>query len=323
MNHSINGRNGVALITIDVEPDNVWEDTNSKSIENIKHLPIFQNICDEFGMRPTYLVTWSVLTNVDSMRILDCLFRNDNCEIGIHPHLWEIPPIINIDNIGKATIGIDYDKDILFEKISNLIDMVRSRYGHPVSHRAGRWGIEGRQVKILTDLGVLVDTSIVPGVDWSSTGIISHVGAPLGSYYIDHENIMKEGSSNLLEVPCTIKPALDLWGIEKNIIINKILKKTGNGISWLRAMPNSSIRKMIGVCGWGLDNNGYINIMTHSSEFIENGSPYWRSDEDVKRHLTVYCEIFDWCVKKNVQSMTLKEFADSSNENISGVVNVC
>ena len=76
------------FITIDVEPDNVWANTYSKSYNNIKHLPYFNNLCEEFGMATTYLVTYSVLKDKESLKILENLLKQGNCEIGMHPHLW-------------------------------------------------------------------------------------------------------------------------------------------------------------------------------------------------------------------------------------------
>jgi len=297
------------LVTIDVEPDNVWADTHSQQYENIKRLPLFHNLCRDYQIRPTYLVSWSIASNAVCLGILEGLLRLGDCEIGIHPHLWETPPIIDKDRTKRATVGPDYSVDILQEKIASLVDLIRQRFGQPSSHRAGRWGIDPRQIRILTDLGICVDSSVIPGVDWSSTGILDHSSAPSEPYFISENDIFERRVSGLLEVPCTIKPGLRLSGLEKNRYVAKLIAKTGHGSQWLRATPMKTAREMIQTCQWAEQHTGYFNLMTHSSELMVNGSPYWKTDADIDHHFSLYRELFRWWRQHDVKSMTLSEFA--------------
>ena len=146
------------IVTIDVEPDNVWADTHSKTLNNIHRLPIFHNLCKEYGVRPTYLISWSVAVDNESASILDALLQQGDCEIGIHPHFWETPPFIAKDSSSHAWVGSDYTNEILEAKLTSLVNLIKSRFGVPLSHRAGRWGIDNRQVDILTNLGIKFDS---------------------------------------------------------------------------------------------------------------------------------------------------------------------
>lgn len=78
------------LVTIDVEPDNVWANTHSRSFANIAHLPRFDALCQSYGIRPTYLVSWSIANDKANARILESLLKQGKCEIGVHPHLWKL-----------------------------------------------------------------------------------------------------------------------------------------------------------------------------------------------------------------------------------------
>ena len=205
----------IGIVTIDVEPDNVWRNTHSKSLRNINELPNFHKICKEFGVRPTYFVCWSVANDDNSKKILLDLLNQGDCEIGIHPHLWEIPPLISQDSSKIAWTGPDYSTEILEAKLTTIFNLISSNFGIPLSHRAGRWCIDERQVEILTNLGIKYDSSILPGIDWSKTGILDHTKAPLNSYFMDKNNICLPGISSLLEVPCTIKPGINLGSIGK------------------------------------------------------------------------------------------------------------
>ena len=297
------------LVTIDVEPDNVWADTHSQQYENIRRLPLFHDLCRDYQIRPTYLVSWSIASNAVCVGILEGLLRLGDCEIGIHPHLWETPPFTDKDGTNRATVGPDYSEDILQEKIASLVDLISQRFGQPSSHRAGRWGIDPRQVHILTDLGIRVDSSVIPGIDWSSTGILDHSRAPLEPYFIGDNDIFARAASGLLEVPCTIKPGFRLLGLERNRYVAKLIAKVGHGSQWLRATPRTTTRQMIQTCQWVAQHTGHLNLMSHSSELMANGSPYWKTEADIVHHFSLYRELFRWWRQHDVEPMTLSEFA--------------
>ena len=297
------------LVTIDVEPDNVWANTHSRRYENIKRLPVFHDLCRDYGIRPTYLVSWSIASDSFCAGILERLLRLGDCEIGIHPHLWEIPPIIDNDRTNRASVGSDYSENTLRAKITSLVDLIDRRFCQPSSHRAGRWGIDHRQVHILTDLGIYVDSSVIPGIDWSSTGILDHTHAPMEPYYIAETDMFDKGVSGLLEVPCTIKPGMRLFGLEKNRCIARVITNAGRSSHWLRASPRMTARQLIQTCQWAVQNVGHLNLMSHSSEFMTNGSPYWKTDADIDYHFSLYRELFHWWHQHDVVPQTLSEFA--------------
>ena len=74
------------MVTIDVEPDNVWGNTQSNSLLNIENLKRFHKLCMKLDIRPTYLVTYSVVADKNSCDILESFIAEGNCEIGVHPH---------------------------------------------------------------------------------------------------------------------------------------------------------------------------------------------------------------------------------------------
>ena len=297
------------LVTIDVEPDNVWANTQSKSLKNIDHLPRFHNLCMKYGVRPTYFVSWFVANDNHSSKIIEKLLRQGNCEIGIHPHLWETPPIAEKDNSDIAWVGPDYTSEIIEAKLTSLTNLITDRFGAPKSHRAGRWGLDIRQVKILTNLGICVDSSVIPGVNWSKTRILDYTKAPMYPYYIDKKDICKAGDSDLLEVPCTIKPGLRIFGLENTRYLLAILKRLSLTNMWLRPSPHYSINNILRTCSWASKRLPHLNLMSHSSEFIAGGSPYWPKDTDVVKHFNLYRQVFTWWNSNGIVPKTLSEFA--------------
>jgi len=81
------------VVTIDTEEDNWGQySADSFSIENIKKIPALQEMFDEFSVVPTYLVTYPVATNRESVEILKDILQRGKCEIGMHCHPWSTPP---------------------------------------------------------------------------------------------------------------------------------------------------------------------------------------------------------------------------------------
>ena len=50
------------LLTVDTEPDNVWADFRSATLRNVWGLERLHEAARSLGIRPTYLITWSVAT---------------------------------------------------------------------------------------------------------------------------------------------------------------------------------------------------------------------------------------------------------------------
>jgi len=202
------------IVTVDTEADNQWARKENISLENLKSLPRFQRLAEEYSFRPTYLITYEVAENLEAMRLLSDWQNSGQAEIGAHLHPWTNPP---------------YEKDIAWErqvhrfpselsdkelesKLGALTEKITKNLGQaPVSYRAGRWGFDTRQVRMLEKLGYLADCSITPLVSWAATkgdptgsGGPDFRAAPISPYYLDYESVIHSGGSKILEVPLTV-----------------------------------------------------------------------------------------------------------------------
>jgi hypothetical protein len=296
-----------AVVTIDVEPDNVWDDCHSRSFENLAGLRRFHGLCAKYGVRPTYLVTWSVAESPSACRIMEELLMTGECEIGAHSHVWEIPPLSDRDSCG-ASFGTAYPESVVSEKLEQLTETLRSRFGQIVSHRSGRWGFDRTQAKILRRLGYSVDTSVTPGVDWASVGGPDFTSAVANVYRIAENGISCPNS--LLEVPCTIIPGLWLpFGLRKISPAARIRDRVGLGARWLRPHPELPAARLIDVCRWAVSRGQHLNLMTHSSELHAGTSPAWPTAESIAHHFGVLDAVFRWWIARSVRSLTLGECA--------------
>ena len=82
------------LVGIDTEADDQWSEKGRRDVrvENAARLPALQALFDEFGVRPTYLVTHEMATRPESAGVLRELAASGRCEIGAHLHPWTSPP---------------------------------------------------------------------------------------------------------------------------------------------------------------------------------------------------------------------------------------
>ena len=48
------------LITIDTEGDNLWSHHKNITTLNAKFIPRFQDLCESYGLKPTYLVNYEL-----------------------------------------------------------------------------------------------------------------------------------------------------------------------------------------------------------------------------------------------------------------------
>ena len=65
------------LMGVDTEADDQWTVAGRESLtlRNVLELPRLQALCDRYGARPTYLVTYEVATDRESRAILRDLAR--------------------------------------------------------------------------------------------------------------------------------------------------------------------------------------------------------------------------------------------------------
>lgn len=84
------------LVTIDTEEEFDWDapvSPENNSVGHASHLPRLQELFEEEGVRPTYVVDYPIATTDVSARVLGQFARRGACEIGAHLHPWVIPLI--------------------------------------------------------------------------------------------------------------------------------------------------------------------------------------------------------------------------------------
>jgi len=307
------------LVGVDTEADDQWSASGREKneVRNAERLPELQALCDGFGVRPTYVVTYEMATREESSAVLRELQRGGRCEIGTHLHPWSSPPF-RPEDLRAHTYPMNLPRELLERQLTDLTSVIEERVGvRPTSYRAGRNGFDGHSLPILERLGYTVDTSVDPLFNERRKGGPAFAGAPLVPYHPDYSDVRRPGASKILEVPISAatlpglpKPLEALYATLPAIPYRGAIKRLGLRPVWLRPsyspLPDmlafaTRLRDMRVPC---------FNIIFHSSELLPGGSPYTPDAASVARFLEDLRRLLEHLVGRlGAVGRTYREFA--------------
>lgn len=297
------------IITVDTEPDGQWDIKAKSTTENAKYIIRFQNLCEKYGFKPVYLVDYIMASDEYFVNMIKERVENNKCEIGMHLHAWDTPPIVENDKIINARPFItEYSTDIMEQKVAMITEKLKAVFGKKIiTHRAGRWAINEEYINILAKYGYKVDCSITPHIDWSKTkGNLENFFGPNYSEYSDKPFIIEK--ANILETPMTIKSIkgiATLKNLDKNNL-KKILKRLILGEKlWFRPAM-TSIKDLKYLCELSKEDL-YLMFMLHSSELMPGGSPYFKDEIEIENLYKTLEEIFEF-LANSYEGVTLEEY---------------
>ncbi|EOC0417591.1 polysaccharide deacetylase family protein [Cronobacter malonaticus] len=306
------------LITIDTEGDNLWQKHDSITTENAKYLPRFQELCEKYHFKPVYLTNYEMATDPFYIEFAKDVIVRNTAEIGMHLHAWNSPPIVPLtsdDWLHKPYL-IEYTDAVMREKVAYMTMLLEDTFQTKMhSHRAGRWAFDERYARLLLEHGYQVDCSVTPKVNWQTakgaphgTGGTDYRHFPHHAYFIDENDICREGSSPLLEVPMSIqyKHSALMNSIKEGY--DRLRKKVRSpSVYWLRPMGgnNETMKRVVQQSlAQGAD---YVEYMLHSSEYMPGGSPTFKTEQDIDRLYDDLDAFFAWLAPQ-AQGMTLAEY---------------
>lgn len=311
------------LITIDVEGDNLWARNPRMTCENARFLPRFQALCERFGQRPTYLTNYEMATSpayVDFAR--DVLARKTG-EVGMHLHAWNSPPIepLTADDNAHHPYLIDYPDAVMRDKIAFITGLLEDTFGvKMISHRAGRWAMDGRYARLLVEFGYRIDCSVTPHVSWrhlpgapGGGGGSDYRDFPDRPYWMDLDDIGRPGDSPLLEVPMTIARNGGAWldplrqALGRSSLPGRVLHRAAPPVHWLRPIGRNRKAMIRLIETAALQGRPYVEFMLHSSEFMPGGSPTFPTAQSIERLYDDLEAVFS-AAQGKFQGATLGEF---------------
>jgi hypothetical protein len=317
------------ILTIDTEGDNQWDHGCDLTVKNIKFVPRFQDLCEKYLIKPTYLVTSEVCEDPFAKEIFTNYLSENKAEIGAHLHSWTTPPFMDRDgyrfNDPNHAFATEFPEDVLSEKIRNLTNQIEASFGkRPLSFRSGRYGFDEHVARILAYNSYLVDSSVTPHASWSAyKGMPDGVGGPDFMDSTPFPYMHNFVNSSLLEIPITILPtrfplnrnkilASHYFRNVDNSLLFRVFRKLffTNQPLWLRPQPFMNIDLFNELLSEAIDIKlPYLIMMFHSSELMPGCSIY-RPDENSIEKLYDLLECFFVILQNNnISSVTLGEAA--------------
>lgn len=319
------------LITIDTEGDNAWARPRIASTRNAAFLERFQDLCDSYGLKPTYLTNYEMVRCPTFRAFAQQILDRGTGEIGMHLHAWDTPPVLALtdDDLQHQPYLIEYPENVMREKVQTMTAILEETFGvKMISHRSGRWSFNETYARLLVEEGYGVDCSVTPLVSWAATpgSPSGHGGTdfrkfPSEAYWMDLSDISSPGDSPLLEVPMTVLPGESsvfrtadrvLAGLPEGMSavaqpVRKICNRISPPVRWLR--PNGRNRRhLLQVVRQVLaEKRPYAEFMLHSSEFMPEGSPTFRTEAQIEK-LYADMEVLFEAVRGRFRGITLREF---------------
>ena len=314
------------VITIDTEGDYIWHTIHRSygvrkiTVENAKYIERFQALCQKYHFIPTYLLNYEMAFAEPFVSMAKEWAKSGECEIGMHLHAWNTPPLYELPYRRKShnPYAGDYPSDVLFEKMRTMTEIIGSQFGvRPVSHRCGRWYLDENVIRFLSQLGYVADCSVTPGVTWKA-----HIGYKrYGSDYTDFPRCvfyLKAGETKLLEVPPSIilkKPV----SISQRLC-NRFLPgfKKVPSIAWLR--PNGgNLEDMLRIVVQAEAEGSYLEFMIHSSELMPGGSPTFPNEVSIEKLYRDMEELFER-ISQTYRGIALRDFAKTQKSEAHPVI---
>jgi len=306
-------------ITIDVEEDN-WSDYEAGPVlSNIGRLSELQRLFDVYEVKPTYLITYPVATDKNSISMLRKIMEGGRCEIGAHLHPWNTPPFDEEKTV-ENTMLCNLEKDLQYRKMESLHERIAENFKfEPVTFRSGRWGFNHAVAENMYRLGYKVDTSISPYVSWEKChGPDFSDTSPMPQFLkVDRD---KNPDACILEIPATIgflQGDFELCNsIYKKISGSKlkhfrlrgILDKLGilNRV-WLSPEPDNA-EKMIQLAVTLMKKKYQIlNLFFHSPSLQHGLTHFTRTREDAAELIRRIEKFLIFAKKSNIRSIQLSE----------------
>ncbi len=229
------------IITMDVEQD-ISSKLKGSYLGVEKALPKFLDLLGRLKLPATFFVTADVcLRYPDTARRIAEEGHELGCHGLDHKMFWFKSKRAQRKEIADATNVI--------EKVTGI----RCKM-----FRTPKFGVSGKTITVLEELGYTVDSSVMPDVETrifkKMYKVHSLAGAPSRPYYPSKKDVKKKGDSDVLEIPLTKSP------VKGHPIGAGGLNKFGKD-------------KMINLCRMaGKDTGpGYVMFLMHPWELVELG----------------------------------------------------
>jgi hypothetical protein len=289
------------MVVVDTEEEFDWEAPFSRdaiSVTAMRHIDRTQRLCDAAGVAPTYVIDYPVATQAAGYEAIAAWAREGRCRIGAHLHPWVTPPFDEAVN-ARNSFMCNLPPPLQRAKLRELCDAIRANTGvSPTVFKAGRYGIGGDGVALFGELGLAIDVSVNPCMNFAADGGPDFSAFDSRPFWIDRPRA-------LLEVPCThgfvgwargrggwlrdraaALPAIPGPGILSRCgAVNRVmLSPEGNTLDEMIALTRALLADGLTV----------FSLTFHSPSVVPGHTEYVRSDADLTTFLTAIERYFEF-----------------------------
>ena len=130
------------IVVIDTEEEFDWNkpvNRGSTSVASMQYIHRVQDIFDEYGIRPCYVIDYPIAAQQEAYQYLVKIFKDNRCDIGAHLHPWVTPPETE-KLIPINTYPGNLEQSLEYEKLNNLTQVIHQNFDfQPTIYKAGRY----------------------------------------------------------------------------------------------------------------------------------------------------------------------------------------
>ena len=160
-------------VVVDTEAEFDWDapfDREQTSVTAMAAIERGQAVFDQYGLRPVYVTDYAVASQPGGVQPLLAIYNRGACEIGAHLHPWITPPFEEALSVRNSFAG-NLPAQLEERKLVTLLAAFHSSFGFsPKFFKSGRYGLGPNTVRLLSEHGIAVDFSIIPGRDLTPKG---------------------------------------------------------------------------------------------------------------------------------------------------------
>ena len=159
------------IVTVDTEEEFDWNCFAGKDwrVNDPSGLQRFQGVCAQAKATPLYFLTWPMIKDEKTAAFFQTLAGKQEADFGLHLHQWATPPGAFSGEYYSFQHNLPLDAHR--QKLQSLARAYKDLFGeNPLSHRAGRYGIDKAAYTLLAETGIEFDFSPSAAFDFSARG---------------------------------------------------------------------------------------------------------------------------------------------------------
>ncbi|WOE74069.1 polysaccharide deacetylase family protein [Alterisphingorhabdus coralli] len=305
------------IITVDTEEDFDWNQPFSDTefgLESAALLDRFQLFCKNQSVTPIYLVDYPIITHAPAAERLKSAVDAGEAHVGMQLHPWVNPPQQEELNERNSFAG-NLPRELERAKILTLTEEIEKTIGvAPIIYRAGRYGAGPHTAELLTEAGIVFDSSVRSGFDYSAKGGPDYAHHPLRPYWLDRD-------APLMELPLTTT----FWGLLRRQA-QMLYPKLRNAPLARSLLSRTGFLERIALTPEGIgaeeairaidiatdDGLPLLNFSFHSPSLQPGHTPYVRSEAHVDRLYDWWRSVLAYCAQRNVRPASLDDLSEAA-----------